>query len=322
MAAATARNAAALLAVGGGSYFAGQYLARRTVGMPPPTSDHREPQQKNYLIGTEPNKNSLDFPVDEKFAYWRDRWLNKMLGWHLENPHPVLMTHLNDWLGDDGETQRSILFPLCGASVDLGCIARRGHQVVGVEAVPEAIDRLLSEYGEEIEGGRPPDARLWLRVGQPNWMQKVAAEQLSKSEKRSMTYQPAPFLFAVQGDFLAFDRPAASQWGFPEFDCAFDRGGLVAVAPSDRHRYAAVLSEQLRPGGKLLLVVVEHEPAFGPPHSVDESEVRRLLGSAFEIQKLSVVDEKDKEPWKARGVKRFDEVAYMCTRKGGALPAE
>jgi hypothetical protein len=194
--------------------------------------------------------------------------------------------------------------------------------VVGVEAVPEAIDRLLSEYGEEIEGGRPPDARLWLRVGQPNWMQKVAAEQLSKSEKRSMTYQPAPFLFAVQGDFLAFDRPAASQWGFPEFDCAFDRGGLVAVAPSDRPRYAAVLSEQLRPGGKLLLVVVEHEPAFGPPHSVDESEVRRLLGSAFEIQKLSVVDEKDKEPWKAKGVKRFDEVAYMCTRKGGALPAE
>jgi hypothetical protein len=83
-----------------------------------------------------------------------------------------------------------------------------------------------------------------------------------------------------------------------------------------------VLSEQLRPGGKLLLVVVEHEPAFGPPHSVDESEVRRLLGSAFEIQKLSVVDEKDKEPWKAKGVKRFDEVAYMCTRKGGALPAE
>ena len=213
MAAATARNAAALLAVGGGSYFAGQYLARRTVGTPPPTSDQREPQQKNYLIGTEPNKKSLDFPVDGKFAYWRDRWANNMLGWHLEKPHPVLMTHLNDWLGDDGETQRSILFPLCGASVDLGCIARRGHQVVGVEAVPEAIDRLLSEYGEEIEGGRPPDARLWLRVGQPNWMQKVAAEQLSKSEKRSMTYQPAPFLFAVQGDFLAFDRHAASQWG-------------------------------------------------------------------------------------------------------------
>jgi hypothetical protein len=106
--------------------------------------------------------------VDEKFAYWRDRWLNKMLGWHLENPHPVLMTHLNDWLGDDGETQRSILFPLCGASVDLGCIARRGHQVVGVEAVPEA-----------ILAGRPADDAWCALVD--SWVAEEAATDCTES---------------------------------------------------------------------------------------------------------------------------------------------
>ena len=313
------RGAATVAAVAIGGYVGGQQLAHRSK---PADSEPPPPSAADKLVPVKPvaappllPAAPAARPADPKMSFWYDRWSSGQLGWHLEKPHPVLQAHLNEWLGDNGETQRTVLFPLCGASVDLGCIARRGHQVVGVEGVSAGIDRLLGEYGDEIKGGTPPDdGTLWMRVGQPNWMQRIVAEQLGKAEGRA--YQPAPFLFAVQGDFLKFDREAAGKWGFSGFDCAFDRGGLVAVPPSDRERYADVLADQMVPGGKLLLVTVEHEPAFGPPHAVDEAEVRRLLSTGFEIQKLSKTDLLDAEPhWRKRGATSFHEVAYMCTRR-------
>ena len=97
---------------------------------------------------------------------------------------------------------------------------------------------------------------------------------------------------------------------------AQDRGGLVAVNPTDRPKYAANLKELLAPGGKLLLVAVEHEPSFGPPHSLSEAEVRALLGDAFEVKVLGREDKMAVEPvWKARGATSFDEVTYLCTRR-------
>ena len=104
-------------------------------------------------------------------------------------------------------------------------------------------------------------------------------------------YEPAPFLFGVQGDFLDFGKAAANKFGLGNFDACFDRGGLVAVQPEDRPKYAANLAELLRPGGKLLLVATEHDPTFGPPHDVDEKEVRKLLGKDFEVQLLSREEE-------------------------------
>ena len=54
-------------------------------------------------------------------------------------------------------------------------------------------------------------------------------------------YEPAPFLFAVQGDFLKFDAAAAANYGLGDFDAAFDRGGLVAIEPADRSACVARL---------------------------------------------------------------------------------
>ena len=312
------RGAATIAAVGAGGYVAGQALARQSGAKQIPetktTEEVRAPQSQLSSQAASDAKSSQP-PSDPRLAFWHERWEKGLLGWHLEKPHPVLQKHLNELLGDNGETQRMVLFPLCGASVDLGSLARRGHHVVGVEAVPSAIDRLLKEWGEEVKGGTPPnDGTLWLRVGQPSWFQRIVAEQLGKAEGRA--YQPAPFLFAVQGDFLRFDSAAAGKWGFTGFDCAFDRGGLVAVPPNDRKRYAEILTDQVSPGGKLLLVVVEHDPAFGPPHSINEAEVKALLAPGFDIRKLSCTDQLVAEPhWKERGATRFDEVAYLCTRK-------
>ena len=269
----------------------------------------------------EPMYKPNDLPPDApRLQRWYHRWLDidddaTNLGWHLSKPHPVLVKHYDDWLQcKNDEEQRLILFPLCGASLDLSYLARRGHQVVGVDGVPKAVTKLLSDYGEEIPsgGGLKPGA-MRMRVSQPGWVQQKAAEHMSTKDRK---YTPAPFLFAVQGDFLEFDGAAAGKYGFPGFDCAFDRGGLVAVEPSDRDGYAQNLASLMKPGGQLLLVTVEHDPSFGPPFNVDEAEVKRLLGKQFDVRLLSREDKMREEPhWKKRGATHFEEVAYMCTRK-------
>ena len=38
-----------------------------------------------------------------------------------------------------------VLFPLCGASVDLAWLYRQGHTVVGVEGTWKAVEKLFSD---------------------------------------------------------------------------------------------------------------------------------------------------------------------------------
>ena len=86
------------------------------------------------------------------------------------------------------------------------------------------VARSLKDWGEEIPsgGGLAPDATR-LRVATPAWWQKVAAEQLSKALGKAEPFEPAPFLFGVQGDFLDFDASAAAKFGLGNFDAAFVR---------------------------------------------------------------------------------------------------
>ena len=110
------------------------------------------------------------------------------------------------------------------------------------------------------------------------------------------------------------NEPSAS------FDAAFDRGGIVAVAPEDREAYADVLRRLLRPGGKVLLVSTEHPPfangSPGPPHSIDAAEVARLFAAHFEVEQLKREDRLPVESvWSERGCSYFFETTYMLTRR-------
>ena len=310
------------LAIGAAAGFGGSLLADKNKAVSPPiTKIEKFPLERldKYDAPKQPPAPPPTPPV-KRLERWFKRWYDdsgdmSTLGWHLNKPHPVLQKHYNAWMNTkNDEDQRLVLFPLCGASVDLAYLARRGHQVIGVDGVPKALDALLADYGEEVpSGGGLKPGEMRLRVAQPDWKQMKAAEFISTKERK---YTPAPFLMAVQGDFLDFNAAAAAKYGFPEFDCAFDRGGIVAVEPSDRPQYAANLASLVKRGGRLLLVTVEHDPTFGPPHNVDEKEVRKLFGKDFEVEMLSREDKMEAEPhWKKRGATRFDEVAYMCRRK-------
>lgn len=275
-------------------------LATTARAEPPPPAAPDEPAAPNRL------------------TRWLDRWETGNTRWHLDHVHPLLLKHVRELLGpEDGGPPLTVLFPLCGASVDLGYVARRGHLVVGVDGAPGALDELLSGYGREVEAAPARPGEMRVRVAQAGWWQQVAADRAGRAENRS--FAAAPLLLGVEADFLALDLgSAAREYGLGSVDAAFDRGSCVALDPADRDKYAQVLTSFMAPGGRLLLVAVEHEPAFGPPHSVDEAEVRRLFGGAFDIRVLSREPRLEAEPtWRQRGATRFDEVAYMCTRRKG-----
>ncbi|MCA9677575.1 MAG: methyltransferase domain-containing protein [Myxococcales bacterium] len=72
---------------------------------------------------------------------WHDRWREGRIGFHEGQPNTFLERHLAH-LG----TARRVLVPLCGKTEDLAYLAAAGHQVVGVELVPEAARAFFDEH--------------------------------------------------------------------------------------------------------------------------------------------------------------------------------
>ena len=90
----------------------------------------------------------------DRLARWQDKWDNKTTAWHLAEQHPLLLKYHKQLLEREphespSPKKPSVLFPLCGSSVDLAHLALRGHPVYGVEGVKVAVDQLLSAFGQE-----------------------------------------------------------------------------------------------------------------------------------------------------------------------------
>jgi len=72
------------------------------------------------------------------------------------------------------------------------------------------------------------------------------------------------------------------------FDAAFDRGSLVAIDPELRERYAAALAPLVRPGGRILLVTVFHDPFKDGRSAAPPTRLRRA--PAMHIRRSRAVD--------------------------------
>ncbi len=100
-------------------------------------------------------------------------------------------------------------------------------------------------------------------------------------------------------------------------DCAalYDRAALIALPVPMRERYAAHL-QKILPNGTGLLITLDYnqDEMPGPPFSVGDDEVRRLLGGAWQLE---VLQEEDMlgESWKflQAGVTRLDERVYRIS---------
>jgi thiopurine S-methyltransferase len=113
------------------------------------------------------------------------------------------------------------------------------------------------------------------------------------------------------------------------FDAIYDRASMIAIEPSRRQDYVALLGSMLRPGGSILLVTIEKRTVAeegaklsGPPFSIDEEQVRQLYEGHEWVESIALLEEKneiatdaDKERWEARGVSEAYELVFLIRKK-------
>ncbi len=213
--------------------------------------------------------------------FWHKRWSSNQIGFHLPEVNPYLQRFWSQL----GLAQGSrVLVPLCGKSLDLLWLAHQGYSVLGVELSEKAANDFFLEHQLEP----------------------------SVSEEGVFKVFRAGGIEIRCGDFFALSAADVA-------DCTalYDRAALIALPVAMRERYAAHL-QKIMPACVGLLITLDYnqDEMPGPPFSVGNDEVQRLLGNAW---RLEVLQEQDVlgESWKflQAGVKRLDERVYRISNR-------
>jgi thiopurine S-methyltransferase len=183
--------------------------------------------------------------------FWHEKWRQGSIGFHEAQPNAYLTRH-HAWLAGC----RRILAPLCGKAHDLAYLAARGHEVVGVELVEDAVRQFFAEH----ETTPTIEARDGFAI-----------------------YAAGP-ITVLAGDVFATTSELIGG-----IDGIYDRAALVALPAELRARYVSHLHEIAPRARRTLLISIEYPPGAlqGPPFCVDESEVRALFRDA----EVRVIDE-------------------------------
>jgi thiopurine S-methyltransferase len=213
--------------------------------------------------------------------FWLNRWRNAQIGFHQPAPDKRLTAY---WAKLELARGSRIFVPLCGKSLDLLWLKDKGHDVVGVELSPIALESFC------MENGIPARRRL--------------LEQFEVYE--------ADQLALIRGDFF---NVTPSLLG--NVAAVFDRAALISWPPTLRPAYARHLASLMPSGSRMLLVAVEfpeHEMS-GPPYPVTRGNIDELLGSHYVIELLGHHEILDLEPrLRARGLTQLSEIVYRLTR--------
>jgi len=214
--------------------------------------------------------------------FWLERWRQGQIGWHQPDFHPALLEY---WPGLGVEPSRRVLVPLCGRSLDMIWLARRGHTILGVELSPIAAAEF---FGHE-------------------------SLSASQSLVGKFTRHAAGRYEILQGDF--FDLSPANAGVIGGW---YDRAALIALPPNLRARYAESMAALAMPGTRGLLITAEYDPEkmSGPPFAVLEDEVRAHFDPGFEVELLERQDVIAGNPrFIERGLDSFHEAVFRLTRR-------
>lgn len=209
--------------------------------------------------------------------FWRDRWQNGEIAFHLDCVHPALDRYWAEIANGD----ETVLVPLCGKTLDMRWLADRGHTVTGVELERRAVEAFFHEWGIDPHERERTDGLI---------------ELLGAG------------VHLASGNFFAF-RPDTAPERF------YDRAALVALPQSMRADYLAHLAACLAPGAQGLLIAFEYDPAGmnGPPFTVTEAELRAQPW--FAVECLARDDASAEYPHLVeRGARGLREAVYRMTR--------
>ena len=214
--------------------------------------------------------------------FWLQRWREGRTGWHRDAVMPLLEQH---WPAVEVPRGTRVLVPLCGKSLDMPWLASQGLRVRGVELAPLAIERFFSEQRLQPQSREAPYG----------------------------THYEAGDIEIVHADIFKVD---AAQFG--ECGAIYDRAALIALPPPLRERYARSVYDALPAGCRGLLITLEYpqHEMQGPPFSVEEREVHRLLGEHWDINLLERRDILDSQPsFSEQGVTALHTAVYKLRKR-------
>jgi len=190
---------------------------------------------------------------------WIRRWKVGQIGFHKLQPHDDLIKHENQVLPEPG----SVLIPLCGKTVDMKYLADKGHKVVGIEMSETGVVDFFKEQSMNYS-----------RKNHPTMPFEVFAAESAG-------------IVIYLGNLFDSNLQMLGQ-----FDAIWDRGAFVAINSSEREKYCNLMATLLKPNGAWLLNCCEYDGTKygGPPHSIGENEVKRLLTDKFIVAKLDTYD--------------------------------
>lgn len=212
--------------------------------------------------------------------FWLERWRRGKTGFHQTRVTPLLAKY---WPRLGLPAACRVLVPLCGKTIDMVWLAEQGHQVLGVELSPLAIEQFFDEHQLTPETHESPEG-VHYRNGR---IEVICGD-----------------IFGLRADTLA--------------GCAgvYDRAALVALPPAMRQQYADVVYGGLPHGYRGLLLTLDYnqQQMDGPPFAVNEAEVRRLFHTGIVVQCIDNRDILDKEPkFKEKGLDRLDTLVFELT---------
>lgn len=205
---------------------------------------------------------------------WLNRWETGRTGWHENDGNAGLKSH---WPVNVRGSR--VLVPLCGKSPDLLWLARRGHEVVGVELADIAIREFFADH----------DLAYQLETGEH--LDCYSANDLP--------------ITLYCGDYFSFDAPP--------FDALYDRGALVAMHESLRPRYVEHTKQLLRPGAVRLIITMEYDQSVvqGPPFSILPSEIGAYWDDLTRVDETNDI-ETCPPKFRAAGLTDIQEVVWLA----------
>jgi thiopurine S-methyltransferase len=214
--------------------------------------------------------------------FWLERWQLNQIGFHNQQ----INRHLKqNWSLLNQPTDSVIFVPFCGKSKDMLWLRDQGHQVIGVELSPLAVEAFFIENGLSVK--------------------TVQQDKFKVFETDKLRIYCGDFFDLTANELL-------------NVNAVYDRASLVALPPEMRLDYTVKIRQLLRTGTQILLIAFEYlqHEMQGPPFSVHETEVSELYGNWCDVKLLYSEDIYDQEPhFRERGLSRIQEEIYILSVK-------
>ena len=218
-------------------------------------------------------------------SYWRRAWSENRIGFHQKNVNKRMVKY---WPKLELASNTAVFVPLCGKSTDMLWIAEQGHAVVGVELSAKAAEAFFVDNNIDYVVTKKDDFDVFT----------------GETAGTTITIWAGDF-FKLTPEHLA------------HCSAYYDRAAMIAMHEDLRVKYSAHMATLMRFGSQGLLLVISYdqEQMKGPPFSVTDENVRKLLVPAFDICELEHYSGAERlGNLASRGLETIDERVYLLKR--------